>query len=167
MLPLLGAEMRDELSSESAALGNEPAIRAILEEVCRVTGMGFAAMARVTEERWIACQVVDRIEFGMNPGDELDINTTICNDIRQSGQAVVIDDVRGHADWSTHPVPMLYGFESYASFPIFLEDGCFFGTLCAIDPRPHSVAVAAVVEAMERMARQLSALLGGKVAIHG
>lgn len=151
--------MRDGLSSESAALGDDPAIRAILEEVCRVTGMGFAAVARVTDERWIACQVIDRIEFGMNSGDELEINTTICNDIRQTGQAVVIDDVRGHADWRTHPVPMLYGFESYASFPIILADGRFFGTLCAIDPRPHVVSAEAIVEAMERLVRQLTALL--------
>ena len=151
--------MHDELARESAALGDEPAVRAILEEVCRVTGMGFAAVARVTDDRWIACQVLDQIEFGMNAGDELEINTTICSDIRRTGQAVVIDDVRGHDDWRTHPVPMLYGFESYASFPIVLSDGSFFGTLCALDPRPHAVSVAAVVEAMERLARQLSALL--------
>lgn len=155
--------MRDELSSESAALGDEPAVRAILEEVCRVTGMGFAAVARVTDERWIACQVIDRIEFGMNPGDELEINTTICNDIRQTGRAVVIDDVRGHADWRTHPIPMLYGFESYASFPIVLGDGSFFGTLCAIDPRPHVVSAEAIVQAMEQLVRQLTALIDRSV----
>lgn len=156
--------MRDELARESATLGDDPAVRAILAEVCRLTGMGFAAVARVTDERWIACQVIDRIEFGMNPGDELDINTTICNDIRQSGQAVVIDDVRGHAEWRTHPVPMLYGFESYASFPIILADGSFFGTLCAIDPRPHAISAAAIIEAMERLAQQLSVLLVRQMA---
>ena len=30
----------------------------------------------------------------------------------------------------------MYGFQSYISFPIILSDGTFFGTLCAIDPRP-------------------------------
>ncbi len=33
-----------------------PAVGNILEVVCRTTGMGFAAVARVTEDRWIACQ---------------------------------------------------------------------------------------------------------------
>src|SRR6202012_3736527 len=28
------------------------------------------------------------------------------------------------------------GFQSYISVPIILPDGRFFGTLCAIDPRP-------------------------------
>jgi signal transduction histidine kinase len=35
-----------------------------------------------------------------------------------------------------HPTPAMYGFQSYISIPIFLKDGSFFGTLCAIDPRP-------------------------------
>jgi signal transduction histidine kinase len=30
----------------------------------------------------------------------------------------------------------MYGFQSYISYPIILKTGEFFGTLCAIDPRP-------------------------------
>jgi signal transduction histidine kinase len=30
----------------------------------------------------------------------------------------------------------MYGFQSYISMPIFLKDGSFFGTLCAIDRKP-------------------------------
>lgn len=30
----------------------------------------------------------------------------------------------------------MYGFQSYISMPIRRPDGAFFGTLCAIDPRP-------------------------------
>ena len=30
----------------------------------------------------------------------------------------------------------MYGFQSYISMPIFRSDGSFFGTLCAIDPKP-------------------------------
>jgi signal transduction histidine kinase len=33
----------------------------------------------------------------------------------------------------------MYGFQSYVSTPIILKDGSFFGTLCAIDPRPAAV----------------------------
>jgi signal transduction histidine kinase len=31
----------------------------------------------------------------------------------------------------------MYGFQSYISMPIVLPNGQFFGTLCAIDPRPN------------------------------
>ena len=147
----MGNEL-DALVHDSVATGDDDRLRAILEEVCRITGMGFAAIARVTEERWIACQVLDRIEFGLDPGDELKIATTICDDIRASGRAIVIDHVAGNEEWRTHPTPMMYGFESYASLPIVLDDGTFFGTLCAIDPAPHEVSAPAIVEALERLA---------------
>lgn len=151
--------MRDQLAAESIALGDAPAIRQILEEVCAATTMGFAAVARVTEQRWIACQVVDKIEFGLSPGDELEIKTTICNEIRASGEAVVIDSVGDNPAWRTHPVPILYGFQSYASFPVYLDDGSFFGTLCAIDPAPHELQTSAVIAMLERNAKRIGALL--------
>ena len=108
----------------------------MLDVVCRATGMGFAAVARVTEDRWIACGVLDHIEFGLKPGSELRVETTICNEIRQSHQAVVIDNVAEDKVFCCHHTPAMYGFRSYISVPIILADGAFFGTLCAIDPRP-------------------------------
>ena len=47
--------MQDELAAQSAALGDNDEIRAILEEVCQITQMGFSAVARVTDSRWIVC----------------------------------------------------------------------------------------------------------------
>ena len=108
----------------------------MLEVICRTTGMGFAAVARVTEDRWIACSVRDEIEFGLQSGGELKVETTICDEIRCSGQPVIIDHVAEDPLFRTHRTPALYGFQSYISMPIMLPDGTFFGTLCAIDPRP-------------------------------
>ncbi len=48
------------------------AVPRILEVVCRTTGMRFAAVARITDDRWICCAVRDNLEFGLNPGDELE-----------------------------------------------------------------------------------------------
>ncbi|MBC8063513.1 MAG: GAF domain-containing sensor histidine kinase [Chlorobia bacterium] len=115
------------------------AVHKILEVVCRMTGLGFSAVARVTETQWIACAVRDEIAFGLLPGAELQIATTICNEIRESGQAVVIDHASEDDVFCGHPTPKLYGFESYISVPITLASGHFFGTLCAIDPRPAKV----------------------------
>jgi signal transduction histidine kinase len=112
------------------------AVPTILDVVCRTTGMRFAAVARVTEGRWVACSVLDAIDFGLKPGGELKIETTICNEIRQSREPVVINNVAEDDSWCDHHTPALYGFQSYISMPIILADGAFFGTLCAIDPRP-------------------------------
>lgn len=137
--------MAFELREEVDRVSRIKSVPTILEVVCRTTGMGFAAVARVTEERWIACSVLDEIDFGLKAGGELKVETTICHEIRQSGEVVVIDNVAKDEIWCNHPTPATYGFQSYISVPIVLADGSFFGTLCAIDPRPARVKAAEVV----------------------
>lgn len=156
---LIRAPAHDALTAEATSLAHDTAIRAVLEEVCQITGMGFSAVARVTDDRWIACQVIDRIEFGLDAGDELKVCTTICDDIRKTRRCVVIDHVAADQDWCTHPTPILYGFASYASFPLTLANGEFFGTLCAIDPRPRLLSEPAVIEALQACARRVEAVL--------
>jgi signal transduction histidine kinase len=124
------------LADDLAAVAKIDAVPKILEVVCRTTGMGFAAVARVTEDRWVACAVRDQIAFGLEPGGELQVKTTICDQVRESGKDVVIDHVAEDEDFCGHPTPKMYGFQSYISVPIRRPDGRFFGTLCAIDPRP-------------------------------
>lgn len=118
------------------AINSIPVVPTMLEVICRTTGMGFAAIARVTDEKWIACSVRDEINFGLQPGGELKLETTICHEIRQSGEGVIIDHVAEDEHFRTHHTPLMYGFQSYISLPIIRKDGTFFGTLCAIDPNP-------------------------------
>ena len=125
-----------DFQADIDAVGRIEAVPTILDVVCRITGMGFAAVSRVTEDRWICCASKDDIEFGLKPGGELKVETTICNEIRQSRQAVVIGHVAEDKAYCGHHTPATYGFQSYISMPIFLKDGRFFGTLCAIDPQP-------------------------------
>lgn len=153
-----------DLKAEAIAHGDNDQLRAILRDICAATGMGFAAIARVTEQRWIACLVEDKIAFGLDPGDELKISETICDEIRESGEAVVIDDVSNDIKWSRHPVPVIYGFKSYCSFPVYLEDGTFFGTLCAIDPEPRRVTDEAIIEMFGNYAKAVGAILSQAVA---
>jgi signal transduction histidine kinase len=103
--------------------------------------MGFAAIAHITEDRWIACAVKDDIAFGMKPGDERRVETTLCDAVRDRREAIVIDDIAADGD---RRIPEMHGFRSYISMPIVRGDGSFFGTLCAFDPRPHKVSDPAV-----------------------
>jgi signal transduction histidine kinase len=125
-----------DFQADIDTVGGIDAVPTILDVVCRVTGMGFAAVARVTDDRWIACQVLDNIDFGLEPGGELQVETTICHEIRQTREPVIIDHVAEDPEFCTHATPAAYGFQSYISMPILRKDGRFFGTLCAIDPRP-------------------------------
>jgi signal transduction histidine kinase len=108
------------------------------------------------------------------PGGELSVKTTICDEIRASGKPVIIDHVEKDEKFQDHQTPAIYGFQSYISMPIFLPGGSFFGTLCAIDPRPAKLnrpeiiglfknfaqLIAFHLDAQERAARQDAALLG-------
>jgi signal transduction histidine kinase len=137
--------MSSDFRAEIAAVSRIKAVPTILEVICSTTGMGFAAVARVTADRWVACGVRDGIAFGLQPGGELKVETTICHEIRQSHEAVIINNVAEDATYSGHPTPALYGFQSYISMPIILPDGSFFGTLCAVDPRPARLSTPATV----------------------
>ena len=129
--------MDDGLQTDIEAVGAIGAVPTILDVVCRVTGMGFAAVARVTEQRLICCAVNDLIRFGLQPGGELEVETTICQEVREMRAPVVIDHVAEDTLYCRHHTPAMYGFQSYISMPIVLKDGRFFGTLCAIDPQPR------------------------------
>lgn len=140
--PTLSIDIQKDIQD----IANIPVIPRILEVICKTTGMGFAAVARVTDQKWIACCVKDDINFGLVPGGELELQSTICDEIRQSGKGVIIDHVAEDPIFLNHHTPARYGFQSYISIPIFRKDGTFFGTLCAIDPRPAKLKDAQVVE---------------------
>jgi signal transduction histidine kinase len=139
------AELSQQFQADIDRIGSIEAVPTILQVVCQTTGMGFAAIARVTEGRWIACSVLDQIEFGLQPGGELKVETTICHEIRQAREGVVIDDVLEDELYRGHHTPAMYGFQSYISMPIIRRDGSFFGTLCAIDPRPHRLKTPGII----------------------
>ena len=81
-----------EIATEAiAAVASIKAVPTILDIICRTTGMRFAAVARVTEQRWIACSVQDDIAFGLQPGGELDVESTLCHEVRGNRKAIVID----------------------------------------------------------------------------
>ncbi|WP_379964141.1 ATP-binding protein [Epilithonimonas sp. UC225_85] len=116
-----------------------PAVAKILEVICNSTGMGFAAVAKVTKDQWIACAVNDKINFGLGVGGELQVETTLCNEVMELQQVIAIDNVSEDPIYSDHHTPKIYGLQSYISIPIILKNGDFFGTLCAIDPKPALV----------------------------
>ncbi len=141
-----------DLLNDIAEIGRIQAVPRILETVAHITGSRFAAIARVTETTWTACATLDTLGFGLVPGGQLVLETTICDEIRQSATSVVFANASAHPLYSTHHTPRIYGLESYASVPIHRPDGTFFGTLCAIDSAPGNFDEAHVQRSMELLA---------------
>lgn len=168
----------DDVDDAVAAITRLDVVPRLLEVVCRTTGMRFAAVARVTPERWIACQVRDEMGFGLAAGGELQVETTICHEIMGHRKPVAIDHVAAHPVFCVHPTPARYGFQSYISVPLHRVDGTFFGTLCAIDPQPARVDTPATIgmfelfaelvglhlDAQDRLAQSTAALLDARQA---
>lgn len=152
-----------EFERDLATVQKIPAIPTILDVIRRLTDMRFVAIARVTEDRWIACATRDDLGFGLAPGGELAVETTICHEIRQSGVPVIIDNVNQDPLYSAHPTPAMYGFKSYISMPIFLPDGSFFGTLCAIEPNPVHLNRPEILGTF----RMFAELIGFHLDMHG
>lgn len=149
-------ENNDKLFKDLEAVRQIPIVPTMLEVICQVTEMGFAAIARVTNDRWLACSVRDEVEFGLKEGGELKIETTLCNEIRDSRKAIIIDNVEEDPHYKHHHTPKMYGLQSYISIPIILKDGSFFGTLCAIDSKPAKVNNPKVINTFNLFAELLS-----------
>jgi signal transduction histidine kinase len=131
-------------------------VPAILQVVRELTGLRFVAVARVTEDSWTACAVLDQLNFGLQVGGELDLATTLCHEIRQAHHSVVIDKASEDPLYRDHHTPRLYQFESYIAVPIFRTDGRFFGTICALDPNPAPLKSSTIQSTMESFARMLA-----------
>jgi signal transduction histidine kinase len=143
-------------AADIAAIQAISCVPTILEAVAASTGLRFVCVARVTADAWTSCAVLDKVDFGMKVGDDLDVATTLCEEVRDTGLPVVIDHVSEDARYCDHRTPRIYGFQSYISIPIFRPDGSYFGTLCGLDPLPARLKVPAVMSTLTLFAQLIS-----------
>ncbi|GJH04565.1 sensor histidine kinase KdpD [Paraburkholderia terrae] len=149
MKPKSPTDSQESLARDIGLVVRIGAVPSILEMICDETGMGFAAVARVTDETWMACAVRDNLSFGLTPGGKLDLRTTLCFESRAARAPIVIENFAQDATYCNHHTPAIYNLQSYISVPIILPNGDYFGNLCAIDPRPAKVSDTRVVRMFE------------------
>lgn len=137
--PWLGQVRPDFRREEVQLVASVPTLQPTLEQVAALTGMRFVAVARIAEKRWTALAVHDLISYGLLPGQDLILESTICNEIRRHCKVVSFNQASTDKTFSSHPTPTLYGFESYISVPLILENGTFFGTMFALDIEPAAL----------------------------
>lgn len=53
---------------------------------------------------------------------------------------LLINNASADPRFQDHPGLHLYGIESYIAVPLHRQDGSFFGTLCALDPKPANLS---------------------------
>jgi signal transduction histidine kinase len=148
--------MPPPLEDDIAAIGRISAVPTILQVIAGTTGMGLTLIARVTPDRWVACAVRDEISFGMKVGDELQVATTICSEVRDSLEPIVIEHASREPEFCGHPTPKLYNFESYIAVPVFRKSGEYFGNVCALDRKPALLREAKTLAMMKLFAELIS-----------
>jgi signal transduction histidine kinase len=153
----------EEVARDVLAVSRLSAVPLLLEVLAEMTGMGFTAVARVTDKTWTLCAVNDRINFGLKPGGTLELETTLCIEAKRSRSTIVIDHASQDPRYCNHHTPRIYKIESYVSVPIVLDSGRYFGNLCAIDPHPARVMDPKVIGMFERFARIIALQLEGEL----
>jgi len=132
--------MEEKLADAVAAIQRIGCLPSILELCARETGMGFVAVSRITEAHWICCASRDAAGYGIGAGDELPLDTTLCNEARHNMRGTIIENVTEDPIYRHHPAPQLYNFQSYLAAPIVRADRSLFGVLFAADPAPTKLA---------------------------
>jgi len=155
-------DSEEAIARDIAAIRRVSTVPALLRVVCQSTGMGFAAVARVTDATWVACAVQDDIQFGLKVGDRLDVTTTLCMESRALRRPVVIDHASEDPVYCNHHTPSIYKIQSYISVPIVLQNGDYFGNLCAIDPHPARVSDSRTVTMFTLFAELISLQLAAE-----
>ena len=153
-----------EIDRDIQVVSQIEAIPTLLEVICDITGMRFAAIARVTDHTWVACAVKDKIDFGLKAGDHLDVTTTLCIESKRMVEPIMIEHASLDPRYGHHPTPKMYRIESYLSVPIVLPDGRYFGNLCALDPAPKPLSDPKIMGVFKRFATLVALQLNTEIA---
>lgn len=141
------------------------AVPTIMRVIAETTGLGWVCVSRVTPDAWTMCAVRDRLGFGLEPGDQIDIANTFCDQVRRLDAGVVIDDVSNDPRYRDHPIPKMFGFGSYFSIPVHRADGSFFGTLCGLDPKPARLTDPRILDTLKLFAELLSGQIESEIRL--
>ena len=134
--PVVAPAPPSHVDPDVAAVSRIGAVPTILKVISEITGLRLALVARVTEEAWTACAVLDRMNFGLEVGGRLEVATTLCSEVRDTRLPIVIEHASREPEFCAHPTPQMYGFESYIAVPLVGPGGEYFGTVCALDAAP-------------------------------
>lgn len=132
------------VQSDIDAIGRIPVVDTALQILRRTTGLRMALVARVTDDEWAACAVLDDAEWGLRVGLELEVATTYCATVCRADAPLFITHASEDPVYRNHPALHHYNIESYIAVPLHRRNGDQFGVLCALDPNPSELPPAHV-----------------------
>jgi len=146
---------------ERSAIAEVEATTSVLALITRMTQMRFAAIAKFHETDWVVCSVHDTGDFGINAGDILPLEITLCSEFLTDPQALLLPSIKTSLKHGMRAVVKRYDLESYAGVPIFLPDGTLYGALCAFDSRSVAFESPELAECLGLFARLVGCIFYG------
>ena len=64
------------IAADVEAINRLDAVKTVLKVLSQATGMRTALVARVTDDAWTACAVLDEAGYGLSAGMNLELSTT-------------------------------------------------------------------------------------------
>lgn len=68
--------MQTAIQKDIAAISRIEAVQMILKTLARATKMRISLVARITDDSWTACAVIDEANFGLKVGSKLNLAST-------------------------------------------------------------------------------------------
>ena len=116
-------------------LSHNEAVQNILRVLSYTTGLRITLVARLTPDSWTACAVLDEASFGLEPGTQLEVETTFCNVVRTTMAPLVLNNAKQDPQYGDHVAIKMYNVENYIAVPVYYN-GNHFGVLCGLDVVP-------------------------------
>jgi PAS domain S-box-containing protein len=136
--------LREGLSGPEPASAIRPAdqlpagIRRLLELARRQLGMPVSFLTRLQGDGYVFARFAgDSEQFGVGEGDAIPLAGTHCKRMLDGRCGSIIADAEADAETRDLAVTTALGVRAYAGVPVRLRAGEIYGTLCAVDTRPH------------------------------
>jgi GAF domain-containing protein len=120
---------------------------AFAQRIVERTGALAAMVNLVGDQRMYFAGVAARSDlepgdpvFHGDPGREMALDHGFCPHVVARRKALVLDDVYAYPRFAGNPVVDEIGVRAYLGAPLIDDDGTVLGTVCAVDPSPHSGA---------------------------
>jgi len=116
---------------------------AFARQIVERTGVSAAMVNLVGERMYFAGSAARNLEsdeavFHGDPDREMALDHGYCPHVVARRKALVLDDVYAYPRFAGNPVVDEIGVRAYLGAPLIDDDGTVLGTVCAVDPSPHS-----------------------------
>jgi signal transduction histidine kinase len=135
-----------------AAISTIETVPTLLQVLCEITGLRFAAVVRIAGSSWVACAVRDDLRLGVSTGAQLGFLHGFATEPGAQRAPIVVARSDANSKRGVPRTPNGAPIETFISAPIVVANRRYFGILCALDTNPLAVTDARTVSMFTQFA---------------